>query len=313
MSSPEKLASRAWRRAIESSGARQADAHDGLAGRPCRGTRRSTRAGTCPPGVLSSVWLRLARGAGPGATRADRLPAAEHASQRTRASVGFHAGANEPCGRWAGIPGTSDARAGLAGARRLEAPEELLDRRPEVRRASPAPRCGPAAPGRWAGRACTSRSSCAACGAPPSGRRRSARSPRSGASMRSRRSASVASRGGPPGEQVGDLAEDPRVLHRGAPDHDGVAAGLAKHRERVLGRVSTSPLPTTGIESVALQLGDPRPVGLARVHLPRRAGVHRDGGDALVLAHPAELEEVHARGRRAPAGTSRSAGSRAAS
>ena len=97
---------------------------------------------------------------------------------------------------------------------------------------------------------------------------------------------------GPAGEELGRLPEDPRVLHRGAAAHHGVAAGLPEHREDVFGRRHVA-VSDDGDRHGLLEARDAAPVGVARVHLLRGARVQRDRGDALARADPAELEVVH--------------------
>ena len=98
-------------------------------------------------------------------------------------------------------------------------------------------------------------------------------------------------RRGAPGEERRGAAEDPRVGQRGAPDHDGVAAGPLQHRDRVPGLPHVAVADDRDGEAL-LEPADLAPVRRTAEHLPGRAGVQRDGGHAEVLADPPELEEV---------------------
>jgi hypothetical protein len=93
-----------------------------------------------------------------------------------------------------------------------------------------------------------------------------------------------------PGEGVGQVAEQPRPAEAPAPDHDAVAAGLGHHPQRVVGGPDVAVAEHRHAGQLGLEPGDRRPVGAAAVELLGRAGVQRDGRDALVLRPATGLE-----------------------
>ena len=180
--------------------------------------------------------------------------------------------------------------------------EELLDRVPEVGRGRELRDPDPQRPAVRAGRGCTSRSSCAACGAPRSGRGRLL-DRRKWASMRSRRSASVASRTGRPASRSAICRKIQGFFIVARPI---MTASQPVSRRRAPARPRASRrrrCRRPGSRRARFSSAMRAAVGAAREHLPRGARVHRDGGDALVLADPAELEEVLRAARRGRGGT----------
>ncbi len=97
----------------------------------------------------------------------------------------------------------------------------------------------------------------------------------------------------PAGEQVRCLPENPRVLHRRPARHHRIAAGLAKHANRIFGSFDIAIADDRDREG-GLELRDRRPVRHPRVHLFCRPAVHRDSGRAFALADSAELEKIPA-------------------
>src|SRR5690606_21271797 len=81
------------------------------------------------------------------------------------------------------------------------------------------------------------------------------------------------------GDQV---REQPRPAQTAAAHDDPVAAGLAHHAQRVLGRPDVAVAEDGDLRDVFLQAGDGVPVGRAAVVLGGGAAVQGDGGHALL-------------------------------
>ena len=197
---PRRSSDRRFAAAIESSGARRRMRTTVFAPAMPEVLDRRRRAGTCRRASRSAVLLGLVRRRRASAPRERAAACRGPLRALERSRMALSCGADRtPRKRGAGHSrGNADAGAATRprrapGSRRTPRPRsrksagrrELRDpdpQRPPVRQAA----------------ACTSRSSCAACGAPPSGRPPSRSIASKWPSMRSRRSPSVASRSGRP-------------------------------------------------------------------------------------------------------------------
>ena len=184
------------------------------------------------------------------------------------------------------------------GATRRAPLEELRRPPPGSPTASRAPRSAPAAPVRWAGRACTSPSSCAACAAPRADRTPCARSRRSArASGRAARRAPSRAAARPARRSA--ICRKIHGFFIVARPHMTASQPVSRNIATASSAGLDVAVADDGDRERALQLRDARPVGAARVHLARGASVQRDRRDALALADAPELEEVLPRRRRA--------------
>ena len=96
---------------------------------------------------------------------------------------------------------------------------------------------------------------------------------------------------GPLVEDGGEITEEPWSAEAATADHHTVATGGAHHAQRIVGFPDVAVAEDGDRRDGVLEFRDATPVGVPRVELVRRAGVERDGLDALILRNAAGVEE----------------------